>query len=175
MKKEESNMKTTIKYLLSHPLLFLGILIAAVGLLGALVWESLQDVNCPGTEHNVVIGITIFIQAMIAFFGILDLEEPHRTKISLVTKGMMRSAIAAALVVTYLFLVIFHCMVEFTVGASTEGALSAGALSARESFVSHFTWIVGITISFYFASEAAIHAVNVIKGGEGTGGKKPSS
>ena len=62
----------------------------------------------------------------------------------------MRCAIAGALVVTYLFLVVFHCVVEFTGGTS----------SIMGSFVSNFTWIVGVTIGFYFASECGIHAVN---------------
>jgi len=97
-----------------NQLLLLAVLITVVGLLGALVWDLLLQTEedmatgkFKGTEHNAVLAITIFIQAMIAFFGILNLEEPHRTKVSPVTKGGMRSAIAGALVVTYLFLVIF--------------------------------------------------------------------
>jgi hypothetical protein len=134
--------------------LLLGVLITFVGLLGALLWDFiLQNEKVKGTEHNAVLAITVFIQAMIAFFGILNLEEPHRTKVSPVTKGGMRSAIAGALVVTYLFLVIFHCVVEFTGGKS----------ATTDKFVNNFTWIVGLTVAFYFASEAGIHAMHVFK------------
>lgn len=142
-----------------NQLLLLAVSIAVVGLLGALIWDFLQieEDNATGrfsgTEHNAVLAITVFIQAMIAFFGILNLEEPHRTKVSPVTKGGMRSAITGALVVTYLFLVIFHCVVEFTGGKS----------STTDSFVNNFTWIVGLTVAFYFASEAGIHAMNSFK------------
>ena len=31
------------------------------------------------------------------------------------------------------------------------------------SFVNNFTWIVGLTVAFYFASEAGIHAMNSFK------------
>jgi hypothetical protein len=137
-----------------NQLLLLAVSIAVVGLLGALVWDFiLQREEVKGTEHNAVLAITVFIQAMIAFFGILNLEEPHRTKVSPVTKGGMRSAITGVLVVTYLFLVIFHCVVEFTGGKS----------STTDSFVNNFTWIVGLTVAFYFASEAGIHAMNSFK------------
>ena len=137
-----------------NQLLRLTVLITVVGVLGTLVWDlRLQDKEVPGTEHNAVLGITIFIQAVIAFFGILNLDEPHRAKVSPLTKGGMRSAITGALVVTYLFLVIFHCVVEFTGGTS----------AATDSFVKNFTWIVGLTITFYFASEAGIHAMNSFK------------
>jgi hypothetical protein len=107
----------------------------------------------PGSEHNAVLGITIFIQAMIAFFGILNLEEPHRTKVSPLTKGGMRAAIAAAVVVSYIFMVIFHTMTDFTVGRSP----------ITDSLVNSFTGIVNSTIIFYFASEAALHWINTSK------------
>jgi len=100
-----------------NQLFLLAASIVLVGLVGVLVWDfALQDKNLPGTEHNAVLGFTIFIQAMIAFFGILNLDEPHLTKVSPLTKGGMRGAIAAAIVVTYLALVIFHTMVEFASG-----------------------------------------------------------
>ena len=143
-----------------NQLLLLGVSITVVGLIGALVWDFILQIEedkatgqFKGTEHNAVLAITIFIQAMIAFFGILNLEEPHRTKVSPVTKGTMRSAITGPLVVTYLFLVIFHCVVEFTGGTSWT----------KDPFVNNFTWIVGLTIGFYFASEAGIHAMNSFK------------
>lgn len=153
-----------------HQLLLLAILIVLVGLVGVLVWDLvLQDENIPGTEHNAVLGFTIFIQAMIAFFGILNLEEHHSDKVSPLTKGGMRCAIVGALVVTYIFLVIFHTMVDFVAGQP----LATQTRPLTDQFVNSFTGIVGLTIGFYFASEAAIHAVNVIKGGEGGGEKKP--
>ena len=64
-----------------NPLVLLALLIVGVGLVGALAWDFALQTDKPGTEHNAVLGITIFIQAMIAFFGILNLEEPHRTKV----------------------------------------------------------------------------------------------
>jgi hypothetical protein len=144
-----------------NQLLLLAVLITVVGLVGLLVWDFILQMEenkatgqFKGTEHNAVLAITVFTQAMIAFFGILHVEEPDRTKKeSPVTKGGMRCAIAGALVVTYLFLVVFHCVVEFTGGTS----------STTGSFVSNFTWIVGVTIGFYFASECGIHAVNSFK------------
>jgi hypothetical protein len=136
------------------PLWVLGASIVLVGLLGAFAWDFiLQDERVPGPEHNAVLAITIFIQAMIAFFGILNLEEPHSTRVSLLTKGGMRSAIAGAVVVTYIFLVIFHTVVGFVTGSSSIG----------DTFVKSFTTVVNITIGFYFASEATIHWTNVSK------------
>jgi hypothetical protein len=78
---------------------------------------------------------------------------------------------SGALVVTYIFLVIFHTMVDFVAGQP----LATQTRPITDQFVNSFTGIVGLTIGFYFASEAAIHAVNVIKGGEGAGEKKPST
>ena len=65
----------------------------------------------------------------------------------------MRSAIAGAVVVTYIFLVIFHAVVGSEIGSTPMG----------ESFVKSFTEVVSITIIFYFASEAAIHWINASK------------
>jgi hypothetical protein len=151
-----------------NQLLLLAGLIMGVGLLGALVWEFVfQDKKVSGTEHNAVLGITIFIQAMIAFFGILNLDEPHATKVSPLTKGGMRSAIAGAFVVTYIFLVIFHTVVDFAAGQPP----TTPTKPITDQFVNSFVGVVGLTIGFYFASEAAIHAVNVIRGRE----KEPST
>jgi hypothetical protein len=143
-----------------NQLLWLGLLIVVVGLVGALAWDfHLQEEEdkttgqFKGTEHNAVVGITIFIQAMIAFFGILNLEEPHRTRVSPLTKGGMRAAITGAIVVTYISLVIFHTMMDFTVGTS----------EVREPLIKSFTTVVNLTIFFYFASEAAIHWMNESK------------
>ncbi len=136
-----------------NQLLLLAVLIVVVGLVGTLVWEfALQDPK-PGTEHNAVLGITIFIQAMIAFFGILNLDESHATKVSPLTKGGMRGAITGAVVVTYISLVIFNAMVEFATGPRTKDVVT-------DTFVNSFTDIVKITIVFYFASEAVIHWIN---------------
>ena len=100
-----------------------------------LAWDfALQDEKVPGREHNAVLGITIFIQAMIAFFGILNLDEPHRTKVSPLAKGGMRAAIAGAVVVTYIFLVVFHTMMDFTVGSPNPSPIT-------DSFVSSFTGV----------------------------------
>jgi hypothetical protein len=90
---------------------------------------------------------------MIAFFGILNLDESHTTKVSPLTKGGMRGAITAAVVVTYISLVIFHTMLELATGRSLT----------KDTFVNSFTGIVNITIIFYFASEAAIHWINESK------------
>ena len=149
-----------------HHLLLLAALVVVVGLLGALVWDFIQieedtvTGRFKGTEHNAVLGITIFIQSMIAFFGILNLEKPHSSKVSPLTKGGMRCAIAGAFVVTYVFLVIFHTMVDFAAGQP----LTTPTKPITDQFVNSFTGIVGLTVGFYFASEAAIHAVNVVKG-----------
>jgi hypothetical protein len=90
---------------------------------------------------------------MIAFFGILNLEEPHRTKVSPLSKGGMRAAIAGAVVVTYLSLVIFNTMMDVTVGSSP----------IRDSLIGSFTAVVNLTIVFYFSSEAAMHWINESK------------
>ena len=61
-----------------HQLLLLGALIATMGCLGALVWDFILQIDedkatgrFKETEHNAVLAITVFIQAMIAFFGVL--------------------------------------------------------------------------------------------------------
>src|SRR5262245_27823779 len=138
-----------------HELLLLGGLIVVVGLAGTLVLDlALQSEKTTKIDHNAVLGITIFIQATIAFFGILYLEEPHTTKISPLTKGGMRAAITGAIITTYLSLVIFHKMVEFTTpGGATKDL-------AKDTFINSFKDIVYVTIIFYFASEAVIHWVN---------------
>jgi hypothetical protein len=143
-----------------NQLLLLAVLIVSVGLVGTLVWEfRLQDPKAAGTEHNAVLGITIFIQAMIAFFGILNLDESHATKVSPLTKGGMRGAITGAVVVTYVSLVIFHTMVEFAAGPRAKDVVT-------DTFINSFTEIVKITIVFYFASEAVIHWINKSKSKE---------
>jgi hypothetical protein len=77
-----------------HQLILLAVLIVIVGLVGTLVWDiALQDTKVAGAEHNAVLGITIFIQAMMAFFGILSLGESHTAKVSPLTKGGRRAAI----------------------------------------------------------------------------------
>jgi hypothetical protein len=141
----------------TNQLLLLAGLIVGVGLVGGLVWEfPLQNENVAGREHNAVLGITIFIQAMIAFFGILNLEEPHSVKTSKLSKGEMRSAIAGAVIVAYISLVIFHAVVEFETGNPAKS----------DPFVNSFTQVVNVTIIFYFASEATIHWINKSKPGE---------
>ena len=143
-----------------HQLLLLAALIVLAGLVGVLVWDfALQNENIAGTEHNAVLGFTIFIQAMITFFGILNLEEQHSNKISPLTKGGMRCAIAGALVVTYIFLVIFHTTVDFVAGQTLPPQTSP----LKDQFVNSFTGIVNSTIIFYFASEAALHWINTSK------------
>ena len=100
--------------------------------------EGTQKQKVEGTQHNAVLGITIFIQAMIAFFGVLNLEEPHVSRVSPLTKGGMRSAITAAFVVTYIFLVIFHTMVDFGTRVSP----------IKDAFVNSFTTWLASQLAF---------------------------
>jgi hypothetical protein len=90
-----------------NQLLLLAVLVTVVGLFGALVWYFIHQIEedkatgwFKGTQHNAVLTITLFIQAIIAFFGVLNLEEPHTTKVSPVTKGGMRTVIANLAAIT---------------------------------------------------------------------------
>lgn len=82
------------------------------------------------------IGIITFVGALVLVnYGSQDPEF---------TKKEVRKAIAAAFLVTYLALL---SMVTF-------GTLPAGQTELAAKVVTHFTWITGIIIGFYFGSRA---------------------
>ena len=128
---------------MSKRLFTIALLVVAIASAGVLIWDFVLD-----TGHDAVLGATAFAVAMTTFFGIMMLGDSLGGKWSL-TKGGMRTAIAGSVVVTYLFLVSFYSFVVY-----------GGELPAiTKSLLDSFTGIVGITIAFYFGTEAVLQAL----------------
>jgi hypothetical protein len=71
---------------------------------------------------------------------------PTTRSTNLLSKGSLRTAIAASIVVTYLF------MLSLLSFYRTPG--SVGILT--QTFVENFTALVGVTIAFYFGASTAV-------------------
>jgi len=128
---------------MSKRLITMAVLIVVIASAGMLLWQF----PLGGYMLGAVLGATVFAVAMTTFFGILILSESLGEKWSL-TKGGFRTALAGAVVVTYLFLVSFYMFVPYT------GQLS----KMTELLLDSFTGLVGVTIAFYFGAEAVIQA-----------------
>jgi hypothetical protein len=124
--------------------LLLALAIVGIAAAGTLTWNIAFEQR--GREgYDVILGLTVFAIAVVTFFGFLVIGHSRGGGWQL-TKGGLRTAIAATLVVTYLFLV------SFAVYLVPPKDVSPIA----ETFIQSFTTTVAITIGFYFSASAAV-------------------
>jgi hypothetical protein len=132
---------------MTNRLFRLALTIIAIAAVGTLTWDfGFESRGQLG--HDAILGLTVFAIGVVTFFGFLVLGHSLGGGWSL-TKGGLRTAIAAAIVVTYLFMVSFEI---FLVPPSLVSPIT-------EAFVQSFTGIVGVTIAFYFGASAALQAL----------------
>ena len=127
---------------MSNYLLKLAIIILALAATGTLIWDFVFN-----GDHDTILGLTAFAIGIVTLFGFMRLNDSPGQAWSL-TKGGLRTALTASIIVTYLFLVAFE---TFLVGPEAISPLA-------KSFVDSFTTVVGITIAFYFGATAILRA-----------------
>ena len=128
------------------PLVRLAGLLILIALVGTALWSFypafFPDLN--RWNRDFVIGVTAFAIGVVTFFGITALNHPAKGQ--QVFKGeRLRSAIACALVMSYLFMATFTTFVG--------NALQVGPVT--KEFVESFSSIISVTIAFYFGASAA--------------------
>jgi len=125
----------------------LALTIVVIAAVGTLIWDF--GFEARGQRgHDTILGLTVFAIGIVTFFGFMMIGHSLGSGWSL-TKGGLRTAIAAAIVVTYLFMVSFE---TFLIPPEKVSPIT-------ETFLQSFTSIVGITIAFYFGASAALQAL----------------
>jgi hypothetical protein len=125
----------------------LAIIVVLIATTGTLIWDFVFEAR--GQQgHDTILGLTVFAISAATFFGFLIIGYSVGGGKSL-NKGGLRTAIAAAIVVTYLFMV---CFETFLVPPSQVSPIT-------EAYLQSFTSIAGITIAFYFGASAALQAL----------------
>lgn len=119
------------------PLMRLAALLIAIATVGSAVWSLLPR---RGFDFDFVIGVTAFAIGVVTFFRIAALQR------GTLDGDRLRTAIACALVMTYLYMVCFTTFVA--------NALQVGAVT--RAFVESFASVIGVTIAFYFGATAAV-------------------
>lgn len=124
--------------------LILALTIVGIAAAGTLTWNFIFEAR--GEEgHDVILGLTVFAVGIVTFFGFLMIGYSRGAGWQL-TNGGLRTAIAATIVVTYLFLVSFEI---YLVPPEQVSPIT-------QAFIQSFTGIVGITIAFYFGASTAL-------------------
>ena len=123
-------------------LLRLAILILALAATGTLVWDFVFN-----GDHDTILGLTAFAIGIVTLFGFMQIYDSPSQAWSLTKRGL-RTALAASIIVTYLFLVAFE---TFLVGPEAISPLA-------KMFVDSFTTVVSVTIAFYFGATAVLQA-----------------
>ena len=144
---------------MTKQLIRLALIIIAIALAGTLIWDFGFE-SRGQTGHDTILGLTVFAIATVTFFGFLVIGESQGEGWS-PAKGGMRTAIAASIVITYLFLLCFETYLVPPKDVS----------SITKSFIDSFTGIVGVTIAFYFGASATLQALGKNDASE-KGGKK---
>jgi hypothetical protein len=116
-----------------------GILLG-VAVAGTSLWSFFPRV---GPNVDYIVGLTAFAIGVIAFFGIAGFDRSPDAQVF--TGERLRTSIACALLLSYLFMVSFTTFVG--------NAMQVGPVTER--FVDSFSSVVGITIAFYFGTSAA--------------------
>jgi O-antigen ligase len=121
----------------------LAVLLILVAILGSSIWSFYpRYVNGPNIDY--VIGITAFSIGVITFFGVAGLNSSGKEHV--VLKGeRLRTSIACALVLSYLYMVTF----------STYVANAPKVGTVTEKLLESFSSVIGITLAFYFGASAA--------------------
>jgi hypothetical protein len=122
---------------------WLALILFIIAATGTLIW----DFGYNG-DHDTILGLTTFSIGLTTLFGFMMLSN-SRTRDWSLTRGGLRGAIAASIVVTYLFLV----------GLTTFLETPERVSEVTKSFISSFTGVVGVTIAFYFGASAVVQAL----------------
>jgi hypothetical protein len=128
----------TNKYIIS-----LAGIVAFLAVAGTLIWDFVFL-----GDHDTILGLTVFTIAVSTFFGFIMAGSSGGSRWKSDKSGM-RTAITAAIIITYLFMLSF---ITFLVGPNE---LSAG----KKAYIDSFTSIVGITIAFYLGGSFAVQAL----------------
>jgi hypothetical protein len=120
-------------------LLKLASILIIISIAGPLFW-SFRLVP----EGDFVISVTAFSIGVVTFFGVTDLDRSAEDS-KVYREESLRTAIAASLVVTYLFIV---CFTSFVKSAETAGVVT-------KEFIQSFSQVISVTIAFYFGATAA--------------------
>lgn len=105
----------------------------------------------PGSEiiqlpyPGITLAMSSMVIAVVTFFGLLAVSESSGRGWGL-NKGSMRGAVAATILVVYLFVLSMNAFVPY------QGAMS----DMMSAMVTSFTTIVGIMIPFYFGASAYV-------------------
>jgi len=124
-------------------LFWLTLILFIIATTGTLIWDFVFH-----GDHDTILGLTAFTIGLTTLFGFMLLSK-YRTRDWSLTRGGLRDAIAASIVVTYLF------MVGFTTFLETPERVS----EITKSFISSFTGVVGVTIAFYFGASAVVQVL----------------
>jgi uncharacterized membrane protein len=114
-------------------------ILIVIAIAGPLLW-SFRLVP----ESDFIVSATAFSIGIVTFFGITDLSRSASDD-RLFNDETLRTAIAASLVLTYLFIV---CFTSFVKSADAAGVVT------RE-FIQSFSQVISVTIAFYFGATAA--------------------
>ena len=106
----------------------LAVIIVILATVGTLLWDFVYQ-----GDHDTILGLTVFAVAMCTFFGFIIAGSSNKSRWKSDKSGM-RTAITAAIIVTYLFMLSF---ITFLVGPQE---LSPG----KQAYIDSFTSIVGI-------------------------------
>jgi hypothetical protein len=120
-------------------LLKLAIILILIAIVGPLFW-SFRLVP----ESDFIVSATAFSIAVMTFFGVTALNRSTEDTKAFREENL-RTAIAASLVFTYLFIV---CFTAFVRSAETAGVVT-------KEFMQSFSQVISVTIAFYFGATAA--------------------
>ena len=99
------------------------------------------------TQYDNVIALTVFSIGICTFFGFIIAGSSGGLRWKFDKSGV-RTAIAAAIIVTYLFMVSF---IQFSKGNET-------LTPAKKAYIESFTSVISITIGFYLGGSALVQA-----------------
>lgn len=119
-----------------------GILIL-IAVLGSALWSFFPR-NIANANLDFILGATAFAIGVSTFFGVTGLNRSPQDP-PFLTDERLRTAIACALLMSYLYMVTFTTFVA--------NALQVGEVT--KTFVESFSSVMGITIAFYFGASAA--------------------
>ncbi len=128
---------------MANQILRLGLMVVAVALVGVLVW----DFGFNG-DHDTILGATGFVVAAATFYGMMSLGDAIGGRWSL-NKSGMRTAIAATVIVTYLYMVTVN---TFVVPPKEMAAIT-------KALIDSFTSVVTVTVTFYFGAETVLQVL----------------
>ncbi len=120
-------------------LLKLASLLIVIAFTGPLLWSFRLF-----PESDFIVSMTAFSIGVLTFFGIMELNRSAEDS-RMFREENLRTAIAASLVITYLFIV---CFTSFVKTADAAGVVT------RE-FIQSFAQVISVTIAFYFGATAA--------------------